>query len=175
MATPPALQGNTAIIGPDEPEALAWYQVLERRAVGRGVGLALLSGAGITLAALARPWTWFSGTSSTRMVQPQRGSLVAIPVGLSVVALIAGLRLRTKKYYKDPEALREYIQTYHNSSFAHAFKQFDSWEGLFRGTRPFELAKAPFSYSTQTALSDLRCLELTHVLVISCYSWHARG
>jgi hypothetical protein len=133
MSTPPPVLSSKVFIGPnEEPPALPWYQFYENRVVGRVVGLGLIASSAATFAFLSKPWAWFS-PPVTRKNDTSKSPLGLIPVGVSIVALIVGIRLRVKKYYKDPEALREYIQLFHNSSFSEAFSKLDSWDGVSRG------------------------------------------
>ena len=134
MATPPPVHTSTVIIGPpDEITKLAWHQFLEKRAVGRGIGLGLLAVSAASFSLLFRPWTWF--TRNVIHTKPSKPSLplVLIPVAVGIASLAAGIRLRTKLYFKDPEAVREYLQLYHNECFSEAYKQLGGWDGLLRG------------------------------------------
>lgn len=145
MATPPPVHSSSVIIGPDvDLSTLPWYQFYERRSLGRALGLGLIAGGASTFAMLSKPWTWFSTAVVPTSASNKKASLVWIPMSLSVVALITGIRLRIRKYYKDPEAVREYIHLFHNSSFSTAFKELDSWDGLLRSTSLVELTKTPF-------------------------------
>lgn len=134
MATPPPVHSSLVIIGPpDEVTKLAWYQFLEKRSMGRGIGIGLLAVSATSFSLLLRPWTWFSTRGSTTIPSQVPAAYKILPVAIGLVSLVAGLRLRTKKYFKDPEAMREYVQLYHNECFAEAFKQLGEWDGICRG------------------------------------------
>jgi len=135
MATPPPVHSSAVLIGPDVDLAtLPWYQFYERRSLGRVLGLSLIGAGVATFTAVSKPWTWFPTAPSTKFGSHSKPSHAWIPLSLSLVALIVGIRLRIRKYYKDPEAVREYIHLFHNSSFSVAFKELDSWDGLLRST-----------------------------------------
>lgn len=135
MATPPPVHSSSVIIGPpDELTKLVWYQFLEKRSVGRGIGVGLLAVSATSFSLLFRPWTWFSSRANTVKSSQIPAVYKVLPVVIGIASLVAGLRLRTKKYFKDPEAMREYVQLYHNECFAEAFKQLGGWDDLSRGT-----------------------------------------
>lgn len=134
MATPPPVHSSSVLIEPAVvAPTLEWYQFYEKRVVGRALGLGLIGASSAALLAVFKPWTWFSGPSTNRKALKKSSSYTVLPAALSVIALVVGIRLRTRKYFKDPVALKEYLELYHNSSFSIAFKDLGGWEGLNRG------------------------------------------
>jgi hypothetical protein len=115
-----------------EVPKLQWYQFYEYRALGRAMGLGLIGVGSATLFALAKPWAWFNPPRKAKKASKHKSSLVFIPTALSIIALVVGIRLRVRRYFKDPEALREYIQQYHNSAFSIAFRSMGGWDNLSR-------------------------------------------
>lgn len=137
MATPPPVHSSSVIIGPPDEELtkLAWYQFLEKRAVGRGVGLGLMALSATSFSLLLRPWNWLSSSAVTKKASQSSPAYVIVPVAIGIASLVAGIRLRTGMYFKDPEAMREYLQLYHSECFSEAYKQLGGMEGLRRSTR----------------------------------------
>jgi len=122
----------STIIGNECQSFSKLWQFYEHRAVGRFVGLAFFAIGSTGIMVLLKPWSWFLSPENFKpnVLKPWK----ILPALVSMAAVFSGFKLRTKKYYNDPVALREYVKIYHNSSFIDAFSNFDSWEGISRST-----------------------------------------